>query len=439
MKLIGSILLILLLQNFIIAQDIVAIPHPLQLPEQLKTQILDGKVKSADYRTFLSQSVHNPTLLRSYLLELQHTPTVSLGLRTIGANAFFDRDENYTYFRKLFAERRVDFVNEIVACAGTDEVLLEAARNTISLQVQLYAEINKIRLSINQNIDRYDSIFPKSLIEPENANKLVFVRPQQNLLFDPLGAFVSSPACYGDKRTGAHKSILFGFDESQYAITRAPPVFSKTIILANQPVQFFGLNRVFTVIDGDCTLDKISSNGIQSYNRVDYSLMIVNGDLNSRIGFPCATFAVINGNVKIEQTSSVEYHPAYSMLFSKGKLSSDKDYDSKKYLCHMEPECKKLPLGIRFFELSDVGLKLAVKDGVVTIAELSKEGFMAKTFRPGDTFKRVNGIKINNEQDLRRQMRSTVVWDGGIFEMERAGTTQTYLVKPNYFDLKPKK
>ncbi|MEZ6139109.1 MAG: hypothetical protein R3B84_00925 [Zavarzinella sp.] len=52
---------------------------------------------------------------------------------------------------------------------------------------------------------------------------------------------------------------------------------------------------------------------------------------------------------------------------------------------------------------------MAVKDEKVTIAELSKESFLAKAFRLGDLIRKINGLKMTSEHDVRTQMRSTVV------------------------------
>ncbi|MEZ6138956.1 MAG: hypothetical protein R3B84_00150 [Zavarzinella sp.] len=208
-------------------------------------------------------------------------------------------------------------------------------------------------------------------------------------------------------------------------------IVSRSILYSSEPIVLIGGYRSLIICDGDCIFS--STRGSHSLCNL---LIITNGDFDSNIGMPSDSFVYASGKISFGKSDNNSFHSRSTFL---SKTKFDPSINNFTYNQDQSKENISVnPLGVRFFELSEVGLKVAVKDEKVTIAELSKESFLAKAFRTGDVIRKINGLKMTSEHDVRRQMRSTVVWDAGIFEVERDGKAQHYLVKPNFFPLDKK-
>jgi hypothetical protein len=91
---------------------------------------------------------------------------------------------------------------------------------------------------------------------------------------------------------------------------------------------------------------------------------------------------------------------------------------------------KENPLGIRFVSPADVGVELAVKKAVVRLGSLTKDSpLRGAGLEVGDRVFQLNGVHVKSTADFRRQLRESLLWGTGLFEIKRGDQTFLRLVK----------
>jgi hypothetical protein len=94
-----------------------------------------------------------------------------------------------------------------------------------------------------------------------------------------------------------------------------------------------------------------------------------------------------------------------------------------------KPGQKENPFGVRFFATTDVGVELAVKDDAVTVAKLTPGSPLTKYgVQVGDVITQVNDKAAKTANDVRRELRYSVVLEAGIFHIRRGDEKLTRVV-----------
>ncbi|MEZ6138958.1 MAG: hypothetical protein R3B84_00160 [Zavarzinella sp.] len=335
-----------------------------------------------------------------------------------------------SFISAWISDNQFDLVNEIAAITNDKRLQFEIA-NQVTQQmhsfnntITAYNKKNKLDFQHRFN----DHLLTRhSLQKIQDSNRLKqFLFPDElNLHLRRTAFLVSNPLTHQTK--GGYGNGLYFLATYIDMPRRDYPSAGSAIVMQNYHTILFNLSDSILIIDGDLTITKGNSHG---------NVIICNGNISFPQFTPSKSFIYANGDGDINLNEERAGNDSVVLLAGKSKLEG-KEHFLKNRVFYKD-NVKANPLGVRFFELSEVGLKVAVKDEKVTIAELSKDSFLAKAFRTGDVIRKINGLKMTSEHDVRRQMRSTVVWDAGIFEVERDGKAQHYLVKPNFFPLDKK-
>ncbi|MEZ6138957.1 MAG: hypothetical protein R3B84_00155 [Zavarzinella sp.] len=327
-------------------------------------------------------------------------------------------------------ELKVDLLTELATFASKDSDRVLIAKHTINVIHDIRKRQEKYMPA--SKAGRFTNLFStNTTVEQLYKNDRLDTFFAHDYVRSPSGKHIKifSLPCDLLKANMFAGSVIFS--NPQHVIT--PFSLHSSVVVANNNFILIQAIDTITIVDGDLDLG-IAAHPKSTIN----STLIVNGSITSIVGPPVSTFAFATGDYKIRLSDSVFNQLHDTVLLAKGTSlqTSVEDFRAAGIIC--KENLLDNPLGVKFFELSEVGLKVAVKDEKVTIAELSKDSFLAKAFRTGDVIRKINGLKMTSEHDVRRQMRSTVVWDAGIFEVERDGKTQHYLVKPNFFPLDKK-
>jgi hypothetical protein len=91
---------------------------------------------------------------------------------------------------------------------------------------------------------------------------------------------------------------------------------------------------------------------------------------------------------------------------------------------------KENPFGIKFVSLAEAGVELKLGEGAVYLGTLADTSPLAKHgLGAGDRVKTFNGLPILSAADFRRQLRESLLWGTGLFEIKRGDQTFLRLVK----------
>jgi hypothetical protein len=97
---------------------------------------------------------------------------------------------------------------------------------------------------------------------------------------------------------------------------------------------------------------------------------------------------------------------------------------------HFQEGVKENPLGIRFVSPADAGMDLAVKKAELRLGSLaSNSPLRAAGLEVGDRVLKLNGLHVKTAADFRRQLRESLLWGTGLFEIKRGDQTFLRLVK----------
>jgi hypothetical protein len=197
------------------------------------------------------------------------------------------------------------------------------------------------------------------------------------------------------------------------------PEVSDCLIVSNGPVSLPSdrglseLAQVVVIADGDVTYDSG-----QCYQ----SLVIARGSITVAGKIKNAQSVLIAGN-KI--TAGKAGSTNTGVLLAKNGIELADDADGKKAGGFRLAGVGPADVGVRWFELADVGLTVG-EDGVVTaVAENSP--FRGR-LEAKDVLKSVNGTKVETADEVRRALRRAVVLGYAVVESVRAGERRSELV-----------
>jgi hypothetical protein len=157
------------------------------------------------------------------------------------------------------------------------------------------------------------------------------------------------------------------------------------------------------------------------------STILTRGSIRSNGGlkFDTASFYA-RGDIVTEKESNTRA----GLLLAAGKIDVARapNVVDNKQRVHIAG-AKDNPFGVRFFETVDVGVEVALRGKSVTIGRLTAGSPLTKYgIKEGDIVTRVNDKDIKTENDLRRELRYSVVLEAGVFHITRGGQKITRIV-----------
>ena len=116
-------------------------------------------------------------------------------------------------------------------------------------------------------------------------------------------------------------------------------------------------------------------------------------------------------------------------ILTKGKNATVPD-PSNLRAKYFKEGVKDNPLGVKFVSPSDVGVELVLGTGVVRFGTIKESSPMTTALiEKGDRVVTLNGVTIETAADFRRQLRESLLWGTGLFEIKRGDQTFLRLVK----------
>lgn len=192
--------------------------------------------------------------------------------------------------------------------------------------------------------------------------------------------------------------------------------------IVNSRLALSRVSHGLVIADGDI---EIATNNLGSSRS---SVIIANGDI---IHHEKCTFngvrAYASGNVRSDD-------PFFMHVCRNGQVqcagkidapNSTEPFETK----YSKPGVKDNPFGVKFFSVSEVGLTVNEEKERIIFSKIDPASALAKAgFEPGDQVLEISGTPIKNVAELRRELRHTVVWGSGLFEVKRGRHSFTKLV-----------
>jgi hypothetical protein len=201
----------------------------------------------------------------------------------------------------------------------------------------------------------------------------------------------------------------------------------------------FARGEEVSIGDHHCILSLVATSGeFRCRPPVDRSVIIA-GD-NVRIEEACGVIIVCDGDVEVTGRAAV------SLIVARGKVTGpqsirysivrSRDFVSDAF-ADKEAGTKETPdplAFVKFFELSDVGLTVAERDGKgepvrdgVCLKDVRKGTIFSPALQAGDVVTAVDGTKAASQEGLRKLLRKRLAQGGPriTFTVRRAGQTST--------------
>lgn len=187
--------------------------------------------------------------------------------------------------------------------------------------------------------------------------------------------------------------------------------------------------------NSDITLDScvwslvVCDGDVEFVNSVDghASTIIANGSIRSKghLKFDGSSFFA-KGDITAPKGSNA----GIGLLLAGGKIDVPRLGNSKESKERVEKAgVKENPFAVRFFETTDLGVELETKENTVSIAKLTPTSPLLKHgIKVGDVLTQLNERMIVTAQDLRRELRYSVVLEAGIFHIRRGDAKLTRIV-----------
>jgi hypothetical protein len=174
---------------------------------------------------------------------------------------------------------------------------------------------------------------------------------------------------------------------------------------------------------------------------LSWSLLVCDGDVEFT-GSVRASTVVIGGSIRRKGGIRSDS----SCLFAAGNIEAGSTTHKGLYLAggdiidantgkprtgieREKPGLKENPFGVRFFQTADVGVELVVKDQAVTVAKLTPGSPLPKYgVEVGDVITQVNDKPAKTLNDIRRELRYSVVLEAGILHITRGQEKLTRVV-----------
>jgi hypothetical protein len=204
-----------------------------------------------------------------------------------------------------------------------------------------------------------------------------------------------------------------------------------SVVCVNDNARFQSLSGTLVVCDGN--VDLIGARPIPGSCRG--SVVIANGDISTtdELELDGSSFVYAAGDF----LGSKERWKWRCSVVTGGKNVAIPDFtdpERKKYEAyfkqHFREGVKENPFGVKFVSPADVGIELAVTDDDVRLGSLQPTSPVAKAgLVKGDRILSLNGVKMTSAADFRRQLRESLVWATGLFEVQRGSEKFFKLVR----------
>lgn len=202
------------------------------------------------------------------------------------------------------------------------------------------------------------------------------------------------------------------------------------VVLTNGNVFVHDLTDSLLVCDGDLELGHLE----HLVGDCSFSVVIANGDLTMAEGFSSQHSVVYAAG---DVYGSKRVWRGAGMTLAGGKLHilpDPADPDAKTFQKLLERNfkegVKENPFGVKFVSPSDAGVELDIGIKVLRLGKLTDTSPLTKAgLEKGDRVLTLNGVKIETAADFRRQLRESLLWGSGLFEVKRGDQTFLRLVK----------
>ena len=253
------------------------------------------------------------------------------------------------------------------------------------------------------------------------------------------GDYISIPAAHAKKpefihcRSGEFKArscarrLCLSSEQLVEPDPRNGQCWSWCVVCVNGDATLMSLLDSLIICDGDVTLG-LETNGSGSCHG---STIICNGNLTMADDFafdyPSVAFAA--GDF----SGPKEIWRRRCSIFVGGKnpsIPETKDAAFKEFYSKYFPQgVKENPFGVKFVSPADVGVELAVGVKVVRLGEMKASSPIAKAgLEKGDRIMKLNGVNMETAADFRRQLRESLLWGKGLFEVKRGDKTFLCLI-----------
>lgn len=199
-----------------------------------------------------------------------------------------------------------------------------------------------------------------------------------------------------------------------------------SILAVNNSVETSVLHSSLLIADGDVDL-RPPPGGVNSW--IDYSVIICRGSIRAKqkiMSDPSLLCA--GGDIVLEGEGKPVLWPE-THLYAGGRVSDGKGPLGK---TNVHEKTDLSFTGVRFFELSDVGVEAAADNAGVRITKLDPRSPLAfYGLKVGDVITKLNDQPMTSVNEFRRHTRRSVVLRAGIFHIRRGDESLSRIV---YFD-----
>ncbi len=232
--------------------------------------------------------------------------------------------------------------------------------------------------------------------------------------------------------TRAHTWISMSEKQLSERTNRKGVNWQYSVVCVNGDASFRNLYSSLVICDGDVELPSnvlIGESGSSSH-----SVIIANGNVNSSPDFGLDSFSFVfaAGNY----TGRKDITNLRTSVIAGGKNEAIPDFsgpakESRAFIeKHFKEGVKENPFGVKFVSPADVGVELAIGVKLVRLGTLKESSPLVKAgLEKGDRVLTLNGVTVETAADFRRQLRESLLWGTGLFEIKRGEQTFLRLVK----------
>jgi hypothetical protein len=221
---------------------------------------------------------------------------------------------------------------------------------------------------------------------------------------------------------GGTNWICLSRDQLEESDSLERHLWSHSVVVVCGRGAFVGSYKSLIVCDGDVELTSVGASGSTFAD----SVIVANGDVSldsnslPGVSYFYATGDFVGANHLRELSCAI-------VTGGKNSAMGRKDSPASK---HKGEGVKENPLGIKFVSPSDVGVELVVGVKVVRMGKINESSPLMKAgLESGDRVLKVNGVTVDTAADFRRQLRESLLWGTGLFEIKRGDQTFLRLVK----------
>jgi hypothetical protein len=233
--------------------------------------------------------------------------------------------------------------------------------------------------------------------------------------------------------TNAGTKLSLTVDQISEQGQRIHTTWQYSVISVNGNAIFRDLQNSLLICDGNLLLDNPGG----GHGTCNGCLIICNGTVSTNDEFQLHGFSLVYAS---EGFTGVTKRGRYGYsAMTGGKNSAKPDASDpqtqteagrKYYEKYFAENVKENPFGVKFVSPADVGVELAVGVKVVRFGEIKTDSPIAKAgLEKGDRIVKLNGIAMETAADFRRQLRESLLWGTGLFEIKRGDQTFLRLVK----------